>query len=217
MPLPDTPLLSREARKQHTRGALLDAARTLMAREGRGFTGLGLREITREAGVVPTSFYRHFRDMDELGLALVEESGITLRRLLREARKAGVPDADMIRRSVRIYLDYVQQNQSHILFICNERHGGSPLIRAAIRTEVGHFANEMAQDLRLLNVLPQLSSNTLEMICALVVNTMLSAATDILDLPPGQPRLLTERVEDFVRQLRLIFLGAAMWKEPGRG
>ena len=35
--------------------------------------------------VVPTAFYRHFASMDELGLALVEESFRTLRTMLREA------------------------------------------------------------------------------------------------------------------------------------
>jgi AcrR family transcriptional regulator len=41
--------------------------------DGRSFVSISLREVTREAGVVPTAFYRHFKDMDELGLALVDE------------------------------------------------------------------------------------------------------------------------------------------------
>ena len=88
--------LIRGERKQRTRESLLDAALTLM-NHGRSFTSLGLREITREAGVVPTSFYRHFKDMDELGLALVEAGGMTLRRLLREARKNSQPGSDIAR------------------------------------------------------------------------------------------------------------------------
>jgi hypothetical protein len=43
---------------------------------------------------------------------------------------------------------------------------------------------------------------------------MLNAASDILDTPPGEPRLEQELVDNFVRQLRLIFLGALNWKEP---
>jgi hypothetical protein len=43
---------------------------------------------------------------------------------------------------------------------------------------------------------------------------MLTAATDILDLPRGQPRLAQELEDNFVRQLRLVFLGAGQWKEP---
>ena len=76
-----------------------------------------------------------------------------------------------------------------------------------------HFATEMAQDLRELQLLTGLSMPTLQMICGLVVNTMLNAATDIFDLAPGQPQVEAELVENFVRQLRVIFLGASQWKD----
>ena len=216
IPRPAQILVTRSERKQRTRESLLDAALKLMS-EGRSFTSLGLREITRQAGVVPTSFYRHFRDMDELGLALVEDGGMTLRRMLREARKAGVPSGDMIRRSVQIYKAYVEANRLQFLFVAGERSGGSPLIRRAIRSEVNHFTNEMADDLRTLNLLPALSTATLQMICGLVVTTMLNAATDFLDLPAGQAQAEKEMEDTVVKQLRLIFLGAARWKDkPAR-
>jgi AcrR family transcriptional regulator len=208
----ETTDLSRDQRKQRTREALMDAALTLIGR-GTSFTGLGLREVTREAGVVPTAFYRHFRDMDELGLALVEEGGVTLRRMLREARQGGVPLTNVIRNSVRIYVQFLRAHPREFLFVAGERSGGSVAIRAAVRREISHFGAEMAQDLRNLNVFPQLSMPTLQMICGLVVNTMISAAGDILDLPPKQPRAEEELIDNFVRQLRLIFLGAAAWKE----
>jgi hypothetical protein len=73
----------------------------------------------------------------------------------------------------------------------------------------------MSQDLRELNLLPGLSMPTLQMICGLVVNTMLNAASDFLDLPAGQPQVERELVENFVRQLRVIFLGAAQWRDAG--
>jgi AcrR family transcriptional regulator len=163
--------------------------------------------------VVPTAFYRHFRDMDELGLALVESSGLTLRRLLREARKAGVPTTDIIRSSVRIYKEYVESNPRYFLVAARERSTGSALMRYAIRAEISHFVNEMAQDLRDLRLMPQHSMESLRMICGLVVNTMLNAASDILDLPPGQPQAEQELLDNFVRQLTLIFLGAAQWRD----
>jgi hypothetical protein len=45
---------------------------------------------------------------------------------------------------------------------------------------------------------------------------MLNAASDIFDLPSGQPLVQQELVENFVRQLRVIFLGAAQWREDGK-
>lgn len=203
---------SRAQQKLRTREALMDAALRLMS-QGRGYTSLGLREITREAGVVPASFYRHFRDMDELGLALVEETGLTLRRLLREARREGVKPLHIIQQSVRIYRQYMQDHRLHLMFMAGERWGGSSLIRRSIRYETQHFATELAQDLRDLGLLLYQSKPAMQMICQLTVNTMLNAAGDFLDLQPDQPQVEKELMEGFERQLRLIFLGAEHWKE----
>ena len=78
-------MTSRLEQKQITRRALIDAALKLSV--DRGFSSLSLRAVTREAGIAPTSFYRHFKDMDDLGLALVDEVGMGLRQLVRQARR----------------------------------------------------------------------------------------------------------------------------------
>ncbi|RMS38985.1 TetR family transcriptional regulator, partial [Pseudomonas coronafaciens pv. garcae] len=77
--------MPRAEQKQQTRRALLDAAHQLME-SGRGFGSLSLREVARTAGIVPTGFYRHFEDMDQLGLALVSEVGQTFRETIRLVR-----------------------------------------------------------------------------------------------------------------------------------
>ena len=205
--------LSRTERKDLTRASLLQAALDLMG-EGRSFTSLGIREIAREAGMVPNAFYRHFRNTDELGLALVEEVGITLRRLLREARQVDVAQGEMLQRSVQVYHQYVKHNRLQFLFISSERSGGNRILRLAIRSEVTHFTHEMAQDFRRIGAYPDIPTATLQMICGLVVTTMLAAAPEMLDLPAGQPLLETEMTENFVRQLRVVLLGAAVWREP---
>jgi TetR/AcrR family transcriptional regulator, fatty acid biosynthesis regulator len=207
-----TDSLTRSERKDLTRGNLLQAALQLIG-EGRSFTSLGIREIAREAGIVPNAFYRHFRNTDELGLALVEEVGITLRRLLREARQTETNQGDMVRRSVEVYHAYVKQNRLQFLFISGERSGGSRLLRLAIRNDVSHFTNEMAQDFRRLGFYKDLPTASLQMVCGLIVTTMLAAATDILDLPPEQPLLEAEMTENFVRQLQVVLLGASCWKD----
>ncbi len=203
---------TRVEQKERTRQRLIDAALALIG-EGRGFSSLSLREIAREAGIVPAAFYRHYRDLDELGLALVEMGGAALRRLLREARRDGIPPTHMLRGSVLIYKRFVEERSLVFRFIASERGGGSRLLRDAIRTEESHFASEMAQDMRALGTLPDLSSATMQMICGLVVTTMLNAASDILDLPKNRPKQERELVENFVRQLRLVFLGAMRWRE----
>ena len=207
--------LTRSERKDLTRNGLLQAALHLIG-EGRSFTSLGIREIAREAGIVPNAFYRHFRNTDELGLALVEEVGITLRRLLREARQVGVAESEMVRRSVQVYEQYVKQNRLLFLFISSERAGGSRILRLAIRNDVSHFTHEMAQDFRRLGMYRELSTASLQMICGLIVTTMLAAAPEILDLPPAQPLLEAEMSETFVQHLQVALLGASAWKDRPR-
>mgnify|MGYP006316563873 CR=1 FL=1 len=208
-------ILTRSERKDLTRNTLIQSALNLIG-QGRSFTSLGIREIAREAGIVPNAFYRHFSTTDELGLARVEEVGITLRRLLREARQAGVAKNEVVRHSVKVYHEYLKQNRLQFLFISSERAGGSRVLRQAIRNDVIHFRNEMAQDFRLLGLYNDMPTQSLQMICGLIVNTMLAAAPEILDLPPDQPLLESEMIENFVRQLQVVLLGAARWKERSR-
>jgi len=118
--------------------AVLDVMET-----GRGFSSLSLREITSEAGVAPAAFYRHFRDPDELGLALVEGCGLTLRRLLREVRREELPPTQMLRSSEVIYKNYVLANHRYFRFAAGARGGGSFSIRKAIRIEEAHFASDI--------------------------------------------------------------------------
>lgn len=207
--------LTRTERKDLTRNSLLQAALALMG-EGRSFTSLGIREIAREAAMVPNAFYRHFRNTDELGLELVEEMGIALRRLLREARQTGSTETDLVRRSVQVYRQYVIDSRLLFLFVSSERSGGSRILRMAIRNEVTHFTNEMAQDFRRLGAYKDLSTASLQMVCGLIVTTMLAAAPEILDLPPDQPMLEEEMTENFVKQLQVVLLGASMWRESKR-
>lgn len=211
---PDLPPLSRQDRKDLTRKSLVQAALQLMG-EGRSFTSLGIREIAREAGMVPNAFYRHFRNTDELGLTLVDEVGVTLRQLLRQARQPGSADSNVVRESVRVYHQYVRDNRLLFLFISSERAGGSRILRMAIRQEVRHFVEDMARDMHAMPAYQGTSLATLQMTCHLIVNTMLAAAPEILDLPGDQPAHEQAMVQAFVQQLQLILLGAAAWRTGG--
>ena len=71
------PAESRQAQKERTRQAILAAALELS--QTQGFAQISLRQVAGKPGIVPTAFYRHFESMDQLGLALVEQSFSTLR------------------------------------------------------------------------------------------------------------------------------------------
>jgi AcrR family transcriptional regulator len=66
-----------------TRGAILEAARRVAARDGS--RNLSLRGVAAEAGFAPAALYGYFAGKDELLLALAAEDLATLARTMRDA------------------------------------------------------------------------------------------------------------------------------------
>jgi AcrR family transcriptional regulator len=205
--------ITRQARKQRTRQALLDAALELL--EGQSFSSLSLRQVTRTAGIVPTAFYRHFENMDELGLALIDESFRTLRAMLRAARTDPRTDGHMIHNSVEILVGYVHEHDTHFRFIARERFGGVVALRQAIGLEIRLFASELASDLARFPYLDRWSSEDLLLLAGLMVDAMVSTAEAILDAPPKDPVAEAEIVTNAERQLRMILLAVPQWRSSG--
>ena len=203
----------RGERKLVTRRALLDAALTLMA-EGHPFGALSLREVARVAQVVPTAFYRHFRDMDELGLALVDETFFTLRRLLRDVRLAAHGAEEAARVSMRAYLNQLRAHRQVFEFVSRERYGGTPAVRAALSREMRVITVELADDLGAIPTLAHLEHAQREVIAQLIVSAMASLTGDVLDVAAGPTAESAEAAlaERAVTQLVLIARGAAAWK-----
>lgn len=141
----DFTMALREEKKQQTRQALIDAALTLM-HEGAGFSGLSLREVSRQAGLVPTGFYRHFPDMEALGLELASEACLQLRSILREVRGRTQGGAAVLD-SVQALVGFIREQPLYFEFLARERAGGPPALRQAIHGEIRRFVAELAEDL----------------------------------------------------------------------
>ena len=92
-----SPAAAPSARKR-TRQRLLDV--TLKLITNRSLASISLREVAREAGIVPTAFYRHFESMDALGVELVDESMRPLRQMIRDARRGVASHGDIIKGTV---------------------------------------------------------------------------------------------------------------------
>jgi AcrR family transcriptional regulator len=201
---------TREERKQRTRQALLDAALVLL--EQQSFSSLSLRQVTRTAGIVPTAFYRHFEDMEELGLALIDESFRTLRAMIRAARADPRTSDHMIRNSVELLVGYVHEHEAHFRFIARERFGGVAALRQAIRVEIRLFASDLATDLARLPYLDRWSGEDLRLLAGLMVNTMVATAEALIDAPAKDPAAEAEIVATARHQLRMITLGVPQWR-----
>lgn len=202
------PVETRAQRKERTRQALLDRALELHA--DRSFASVSLREVARAAGIVPTAFYRHFASMDELGVALAEDSMRVLRRMLRDARRT--PSTRNARTSLDILVRQVRAHEAEFRFVALERYGGVPEVRRAIATELRLFVSELTIDLGRMPALSDWGVEDLEMAANLIVQAMLAAVVDLLDVDrPGSAdeRAVIDRAE---KQLRLIMIGIGGWK-----
>ena len=162
---------SREERKEATRRAIVAAALRLL--EERSFSALSLREVTREAGIVPAAFYRHFESMEALGLVLIDESFRALRDMLRGARAGKLDPNRVIESSVDILIDGVDERREHWRFIGRERSSGVTVLRYAIRTEIRLITSELAIDLARFPGLNDWSSEDLNILASLFVNSMI--------------------------------------------
>lgn len=199
-------------KKVHTRQAMMMAALQLVE-SGQHFSSLSIREVTRQTGVVPTSFYRHFRDMDDLGLSLVDELSLILRQLMRQARENTTDATQMIRNSMEFYIFQVDENRPFFVFLTQEMSGGSPAVRQAIRAELNFFANELVADLNRYRLLPHLPKDMLEIAAQLAIQIVVMATVELLDTPKTMTAQRDAIHQRMVRQIQLAFLGASHWKE----
>jgi len=175
----------------HARGKqlLIDAALRL-AVETRSIRSIGVRELGREAGLNPNTFYRHFRTMDDLGLALLDQIVQELRLPLQELRRKaassvllnggskknlspvilGLEKAKaMTREMVASFFDFVELNSSAFIVGVSELHGSSPILRSALHNTLLDFSKDLADDASLLELFPSFSRDKLDEISCLII------------------------------------------------
>lgn len=197
---------ARQAQKQKTRQALLDAALELL--EDQSLSSLGLREVTRAVGVTPTAFYRHFDSTADLGVALVEEALGSLHAVIRDALTATWDSEERITRTVELIARHVHAYPAHVRFIARERHGGVQRVREAIGEQLGQFADEVREALRHDPGAAGWSEEDLRMLANLYVDHMLVTASLLLTTPAEEFAQVADRAE---RQLRLVSIGRKHW------
>lgn len=138
----------REASKktQITAQDLMDAAVGLLGSH-RSVSTLSLREIARAAGIAPNSFYRHFRDVDELTVALIDQAGRSLRGVVREARQRLSLERSAIRSSVEAFMEQLDSDDRCLQILLREMSTGSEAFRQAVDRELNHFEDELRDEL----------------------------------------------------------------------
>jgi len=176
---------------------------TLRLAAAHGFVSLGLREVSRAAEIAPTSFYRHFADMEELGRELIEGlagpfiagwiasvperppgSGNFIMAVANRAIAGAVEDPDLMR------------------FILAERMGAIPTFRAALAEKLSVLSAAITDA---LGPEPSAGASDLPMVAQAVVVLILGACGDVLDLGAERASSVLERLGT---QIRALLVGA---------
>jgi AcrR family transcriptional regulator len=123
------------------RQRLIEAALRLAARKS-SVASLGLRELAREAGLNPNTFYRHFKDLDELSITIVDEFGQELRRRRQESRRVTTDFATFLSHSLKTYFEFAAEHPE--AFLLGFREIGSA---SATGNAVNKLMDEVARDL----------------------------------------------------------------------
>lgn len=194
----------RSEQKEKTRQAIIQAA--LRLSEEKGYPALSLREVTREADIAPATFYRHFRDMEELGLVLVDKVALTLRQLMRKARQRIKDNGSVIESSVITQLEFSQKNPELFRLLTSGLTAGPLIFREALQKEKQFFVDELIEDLssdqRLANI---------PLAAELMVNQVLVASIEAIDKTADDLVQIQHRL---ITQLRMILLGSMAQSTP---
>jgi hypothetical protein len=138
--------------------------------------------------------------MDELGLTMVDEGGLILRQLMRQARQRIVAQGSVIKTSVRTFMEFIENSPNIFRLLLRERSGTSFAFRAAVAREIQHFIAELTEYL----VATGLSREHAVIQAEASVTLVFSSGAEALDLDKSERDALSERL---IIQLRVIAKG----------
>ena len=210
MTSPDLPLPASDdvhpARKASiSREDLLAAALALIGPH-RSVSTLSLREVAREAGIAPNSFYRQFRDMDELTVALIDLAGRSLRTIIGEARqRAASSDRSVIRLSVETFMEQLRADDRLLHVLLREGTAGSDAFKHAVDRELNYFEDELRVDLIRLAAADGARLHEPALASKAITRLVFAMGATAVDLPPEKD---PELIEQLTQMLRMIITGA---------
>jgi AcrR family transcriptional regulator len=183
-----------------SRDDLLAAALRLLGPH-RSVSTLSLREVAREAGIAPNSFYRHFRDMDELAVALIQLSGQSLRLIVGNARNRAGDSSSIVRSSIEVFIEQVRADDRLLHVLLREGTVGSDAFKHAVDRELTFFEEELHRDLMRLNTSEEKALHAPRLAARAITRLVFAMGASAMDVPPDEDPRLIEELTDMVRML----------------
>lgn len=183
-----------------SREDLLAAALKLIGPH-RSVSTLSLREVAREAGIAPNSFYRQFRDMDELAVALIDLAGRSLRKVIGEARQRIGSDKSIVRGSVSAFMEQLRADDKLLHVLLREGTVGSDAFKQAVDRELEFFEDELRIDLIRLAAADGATLHEPALVSKAITRLVFAMGATAMDLPPEKDAELIEQLSQMVRMI----------------
>lgn len=197
-------MTTRAEKKLETRQRLIREALSLSA--NKGFSSVSLREVSTTAGITPAAFYNHFNDMEDLGLSLLDEVALGLRRLLRNARKDSKNESKNITEfSIKVFLNYINENSNHFRLLLGERQGASQSFRVAVHNEIDRFVAELTEDIERIAKVRGATLRNSAFTAEAIVAVVFTVGAEALELPKHKQDGLAHRL---VEEVNMIMRGS---------
>ena len=204
-PASATPIRSVGRKATITKEELFQAALNLIGPE-KSIASLSLREVAREAAIAPNSFYRHFRDLDELAIALIDRAGVVLRQILNEARKkASLKQDSVVRSSVEIFIAQLDADEGYLSLLLREGYTGSSSYKQAVERQLNYFQQELQDDLIVLERLNQSKISHPDLAAKAITQLVFNMGANVIDMPTEQRTVIAEQT---MIMIRMILKGA---------
>ena len=187
-----------------TREDLITAALALLG-PNRSVSTLGLREVAREAKVAPNSFYRHFRDIDELAVTLIERAGSSLRTVIGQARNRASTQRSVVRSSVEAFFDRLRADDKLLHLLLREGLAGSDAYKHAVDHQLRFFEEELRVDLIRLAVITGVPLHEPALVARAITRLVFAVGASAMDLPRERD---PEQIEQLTTMVKMIVIGA---------
>ncbi len=173
--------------------------------DDRGFSSLSLREVAKEAGIAPASFYRHFDNMEALALALVKEAGEALLRIMQDTRDAEEKGENIVETQIAVCMQHFRTNGSQFRVLAREATGNSPVIRRAIQKVLSELTRQLAEVIELEMKKRQRNITNATWIAEAIITIIFYIGVSTIDLPASKQLDAEKRL---VHHVRAIYWGA---------
>ena len=198
----DEPIVVRSVGRKATitKEELFQAALNLIGPE-KSISSLSLREVAREAGIAPNSFYRHFKDIDELAIELIDRAGIVLRQILHEARLQASRQSSIIRSSVEVFIAQLDADEGNLSLLLREGYTGSKSYKEAVERQLNYFQQELQEDLIRFERLNNKKLFHPDIVSKAITQLVFNMGANVIDMPAAERQEIAEQTMIMIRMI----------------